>query len=68
MISLNEYFKKISILPTTKAKGDEFEHFSINFLKTQYEYISAYSNVWLLKDVPTDIATKLKLSTKRLWH
>lgn len=64
MITLNQYFKEIKELTTTKEKGDEFELFCLSLLKTQYEYISAYKNVWLLKDIPHDIALKLNLTTK----
>jgi predicted helicase len=45
---------------TTKAKGDIFENFCVLYLK----YILEFDQVWLLKDVPTEVRELLSLGTK----
>lgn len=45
---------------TTKAKGDIFENFCVLYLK----YILEFDQVWLLKDIPTEIREMLSLGTK----
>lgn len=64
-MEVNEYFDKIATLETTKQRGDEFERFCYNYLCTQYEFTSLYKAVWMLKDIPFEIAQKLKLDSKK---
>jgi len=40
-----------------KIKGDIFEEFCVLYLK----HVKNYNNVWLLKDVPDEILTQLKM-------
>lgn len=40
-----------------KIKGDIFEEFSVLYLK----YVKGFANVWLLKDVPAELLTKLSM-------
>jgi len=40
-----------------KIKGDIFEEFSVLYLK----YVKGFTNVWLLKDVPAELLTKLSM-------
>lgn len=61
-----EYFDKpvhtmaeIKLMRNTKLKGDIFEYFAVKYLK--YCYGTKFDNVWLLKEVPDEILTELKL-------
>lgn len=47
--------QEIRLFSNKKYKGDLFEDFCYLYLKARYSY------VWLLKDVPEDILTKLRL-------
>lgn len=40
-----------------KIKGDIFEEFCVLYLK----YVKEFANVWLLKDVPAELLTKLSM-------
>jgi hypothetical protein len=44
---------------TTKTKGDLFESFCCLYLK----HVSKYEKVWLLKEVPEEVRTKLQLKS-----
>jgi len=54
--SLNE----IKLRENTKVKGDIFELFSVLYLL----HVKKYKNVWLLKDTPDEILTKLSLKMR----
>jgi superfamily II DNA or RNA helicase len=57
-----EHFKVlVAGLPTTKAKGDAFELLCAAFLRTDPRYVAELANVWLLKEVPPALATRLRL-------
>jgi hypothetical protein len=43
-----------------KIKGDIFEEFCVLYLK----YVKGYKNVWLLKDVPDEILSKLTMQRR----
>jgi hypothetical protein len=47
----------------TKEKGDLFEHFALLYFKHCYLYKNKYppKNIWLFKDLPEDVRTKLRL-------
>ncbi|MGI9558142.1 MAG: helicase-related protein [Thermodesulfobacteriota bacterium] len=48
-------------LATTKEKGDLFEKLVQSYLTVHPEYRTKLSSVWLLADVPRDVAKKLNL-------
>ena len=50
-------FSEMRMRQNKKIRGDMFEEFCVLYLK----YAKNYSDVWLLKDVPTDILYGLKL-------
>ncbi|NBR70937.1 MAG: hypothetical protein EBT75_02380 [Proteobacteria bacterium] len=46
---------------TNKQKGDLFEELTKHYLLLEPEYASKLKSVWLLREVPTSLARKLKL-------
>lgn len=50
---------EIKLKQNTKLKGDIFEHFAHKYL--QHAYKTTFTNIWLLKDTPEEVLTKLKL-------
>jgi predicted helicase len=51
----------VADLPTTKAKGDAFESLCLAFLRADPRYAAELESVWLLKQVPKAVASRLNL-------
>ena len=47
-----------------KQKGDLFEQLTKHYLLLEPEYASKLKSVWLLREVPTDLANRLNLPSK----
>ena len=53
--------RHIDALPTTKQKGDCFEHLVKYYLQLDPKYATKLKSVWLLCEVPTLLRKKLNL-------
>lgn len=53
-------FSEMRMRDNKKVRGDIFEEFCVLYLK----FIKGHKNVWLLKDVPDEILTKLHLARR----
>lgn len=64
--SYSEFENNISLLKTTKEKGDLFEELSFFILKFHPNYQMFTKNVWLYKDIPYELKKELNLPDKDL--
>ncbi len=59
--SLNVYLKSLTLSNKEKLAGDIFENLCKYYLQTTSQYKSKLKNVWLIKEIPEKIKTKLNL-------
>ena len=59
---------EIRLKHNTKIKGDIFEHFALKYFQHAYNHKNTikFTNLWLLKDVPEEILSHLKLTRNDL--
>jgi predicted helicase len=59
--SWDDFVQQLEAIPLPKRRGDVFERLTQLYLQTISEYASRLRNVWLLREVPPTVRTKLNL-------